>query len=304
MGHDDPGAVGGNPTYVFTNDLMGIKPPSFDWQCSNLPHSFKTFRRYCELILATPNYTCKQGPEIVNYILLWMGPQAVEIFDNWTRLTDEQRSSPTDVWEAFVNYFEPKSNFRLSRFQLRELIQRQEEPIDSYINRLKVQAQRCNFEGNNLEDNLIDQVIIGTAHVAVRKKLLDQDPKQLTLDKAIDLARTFEATQTQLHQLGHVNKSIDSLQKAKSRHKSRPKAKNCFFCGGKPHDRKDCPAVDDMCKLCSKTGHWAKACQNTKRARSKSNVRSKPQNSRSQSSKIRTNHSQSRNSDLTAKLMP
>ncbi|XP_068227920.1 uncharacterized protein [Palaemon carinicauda] len=39
-----------------------------------------------------------------------------------------------------------------------------------------------------------------------------------------------------------------------------------------------------MCKLCSKTGHWAKACQNTKRARSKSSVRSKPQNSRSQSS--------------------
>ncbi|XP_068211779.1 uncharacterized protein [Palaemon carinicauda] len=39
-----------------------------------------------------------------------------------------------------------------------------------------------------------------------------------------------------------------------------------------------------MCKLCSKTGHWAKACQNTKRVRSKSSVRSKPQSSRSQSS--------------------
>ncbi|XP_068240343.1 uncharacterized protein [Palaemon carinicauda] len=234
---------------------MGIKPPSFDWQGSNLPHSFKTFRRYCELILATPTYTCKQGPEIVNYIVLWMGPQAVEIFDNWTHFMDEQRSSPTDVWEAFVNYFEPKSNFRLARFQLRELIQRQEEPINSYINRLKVQDQRCNFEGNNLEDNLLDQVIKGTAHVAV-----------------------------QLQQLGHVNKSIDSLQKVKLRHKSRPKAKNCLFCGGKPHDCKDCPTIDDICKLCSKTGHWTKACQNTKRASSKSSVRSKPQNSRSQSS--------------------
>ena len=205
-------ATGESPTCVCSNDLLGIQPPTFDWQVTNLPHAFKGFKRYCEIILSTPTYARKKGPEVVNYILLWIGPQAVEIFDNWTHLSDAQRACPADVWEAFTNFFEPKSNFRLARFQLRELVQRPDEPIDSYVNRLKVQAQRCNFDGTNLEDNLIDQVIKGTVHIAVRKKLLDQDPKTLTLDKAIDLTRTYEATQSQLQQLGQVNRSVDALK--------------------------------------------------------------------------------------------
>jgi len=124
---------------------------------------------------------------------------------------------------------------------------------------LKLQAQRCNFDGAALEDNLVDQLIKGTAHVPVRKKLLDQDPRTLTLDKAIDLAHIYEATQSQMHQLSHVEKSIDALRinpkkRSKSRH-SRPKAKQCFFCGGKQHNRSECPARHDTCRTCSKTGH-------------------------------------------------
>lgn len=188
-----------NPTttYMVNNDLIGIKPPTFDWQDTNLPHAFKSFRLYCEIILAAPSFAQRQDLDILNYIILWMGQKAVEIFD-WTHLTEAQKKSPAAVWEAFTSYFEPKSNFRLARFQLREIMQRPDEPIDSYITRLRVQAQRCNFEGATFDDNLIDQVIKGTAHIAVRKKLIDQDPKTLTLDKATDLARTCEATQSQL----------------------------------------------------------------------------------------------------------
>ena len=40
-----------------------------------------------------------------------------------------------------------------------------DEPIDRYVHCLMVQAQRCNFDGTNLEDNLIDQVIKGTVHI-------------------------------------------------------------------------------------------------------------------------------------------
>ena len=38
-----------------------------------------------------------------------------------------------------------------------------------------------------LADNLIKQVMKGTTHITVQKKLLEQDPKMLTLDKSIDL---------------------------------------------------------------------------------------------------------------------
>ena len=267
-----PAAPPVQPTYIYSNDMSGITPPSFDWQNNNMPHQFRTFRRYCELFLSTPTYANKRGTEIVNYILLWLGPQGVEIFDNFSNLTAAERNTPTAVWEAFSQYFEPKSNFRLERFRLRDLTQRPEEPVDSYLNRLKVQAQRCNFATADVDDNLIDQIIKGTAHMAVRKKILDQDPKTLTLDKAADLARTYEATQTQMQQLGqpggNVNVVTQKRQQQKPRGKPKTataKGKSCFYCGKTAHSRDQCPAKDSQCRLCTRIGHWSVVCQNSKR---------------------------------------
>ena len=45
-----------NTTVVYTNDLVGIKPPVFEWESGDLLRKSKKFRRYCELILATPTY--------------------------------------------------------------------------------------------------------------------------------------------------------------------------------------------------------------------------------------------------------
>ena len=256
-------------TIVYSNDLQGVNPPKFNWDASELVQQFKNFRRYCELILTTPTYSNKSPKEIVNYILLWMGPKAVEIFDNWTHLSVTQKETPEDVWNAFQQYFEPKSNFRLARFQLRDLKQQENEPVDSFITRLKVQAQKCNFDTASLqEDNLIDQLIKGIAHVAVQKKILDQDPKTLTLDKALDLARTYEATKSQMHQLGCTPVSIDQIGHVQQRH-SRPRS--CYFCGGKPHKRENCPARNQTCNKCQ-VGHWGKVCKTT-RDRSKSKHR-------------------------------
>ena len=73
-------------TVVF-NDLAGVKTPEFDWHSNDLPGAFKKFKRYCQLILSTPTYVSRSPKERVNYILLWLGPQGVEIFDIWTHLT-------------------------------------------------------------------------------------------------------------------------------------------------------------------------------------------------------------------------
>jgi len=71
------------PTYVLSNDLIGIKSPSFDWQGTNLPQQFRSFKRYSELFLSTPSYANKSDEEKVNYILLWLGPQSVEVFEHY-----------------------------------------------------------------------------------------------------------------------------------------------------------------------------------------------------------------------------
>ena len=80
-------------TYIYTNELAGLQPPKFDWSSSDMPQQFKRFLRYCQLMLNTPTYARRSGAEQINFILLWLGPQGVEIYDNWT-LTPEEQASP------------------------------------------------------------------------------------------------------------------------------------------------------------------------------------------------------------------
>ena len=277
MSNNDEGTA--TTTFVITgNELSGIKPPSFDWEAPDLTKQFKTFRRYCELVLQTPTYAAKAPKEVVNFILLWMGPQAVEIFDNlkFDPVTDKEQ--PEKVWNAFLAYFEPKSNYRLARFQLRDYVQGQNEPIDTFVTRLKIQAQKCNFvDVAQTEDQLIDQIIKGTIHPNVRRKLLNQDPGKLTLDAVLEYARTYETTQTHLESF--KDRSVSEIQRGDKRHnRDRSRARNnrfrnrshgdssqgqCSYCGGKPHPRDQCPAKEDTCHGCGKQGHWSKVCRTT-----------------------------------------
>lgn len=252
----------GTPTttsvvYVQGGDLSGIKPPAFNW---DKPEDFKKFKRYCELVLSTPAYSVKKPEEKVNYILLWMGPESLDVFDNLT-LSDEDKKKPEKVWESFESYFEPKTNFRLARFNIQDMKQMQNEPIDTFVNRLKVQAKKCNYSNaDQRDDAILDQIIKGTAHPAVRKKLLDEDPSKLKLDKAMSLARTTETTQNHM-KLMNEDRKVDAV--GYSRDSKRSQTSNtCSYCGqvGR-HKRDDCKAKDQECRRCHKTGHFAKVCR-------------------------------------------
>ena len=106
------------------------------------------------------------------------------------------------------------------------------------------------------------------AHVPVRKKLLNQDMSKLTLDQAIEFARTFEATESQLNLFSDTSSVSAIHQKSNGK-------KQCGYCGGKKHPRDDCPAKNQKCNKCHKIGHWAKVCKS--KARSKSKSRQQPQ---------------------------
>ena len=262
-------AAAPGPQYIVSNDLIGITPPNFSWDEPDLPQAFHKFKRYCEILLSTPTYANKTDKVIVSYILLWLGPQGVEIYDSWSLPNDDQ-NIPTKVWEAFSAYFEPKSNYRLSRYQLRNIRQEDNEPVDSFVRRLKTHSQKCKFPPEHIDDQLIDQFIVGVTHDNVRKKILDQDPSKLTLDNCIQFARTYEATDKQLHCFQDQH-AVDSIRRSRQQGKprqqnttnpnpSRASAKPCVWCSGPQHRRHMCPARESECDFCHKMGHWEKAC--------------------------------------------
>lgn len=57
------------------------------------------------------------------------------------------------------NFFEPKRNTSFERHVFRKMKLNKNERIDTFVLRLREQADRCNFE-NNLEQNIKDQITV------------------------------------------------------------------------------------------------------------------------------------------------
>ena len=103
---------------------------------------------------------------------------------------------------------------------------------------------------------------------------------QLTLEKAISLARQSETVKKQqpiLHgeQPEKIDRVYDSKGTTKKLFKPKQKGKQsdskqqasvktnqqCMRCLGPNHPKKQCPARDSKCHSCSKIGHWSKVCK-------------------------------------------
>ena len=102
----------------------------------------------------------------------------MEIFDHWMQLTENQQNNLAEVWVAFQAYFEPKSHFRLSQFQLRDLRLEAGEQLDSFFTRLRLQASKCSFANlAAIDDNILGELIKGTAQEIPRPQSNQANPK-------------------------------------------------------------------------------------------------------------------------------
>ena len=153
-------------------------------------------------------------------------------------------------------------NHRLARYQLQQLRQKNDEFVDVLLTRCRNQATRCRFRDKDETDKrLIEQLIVGTKHKKVQERLLEKG-EQLTLNEAIDIARTYEATQSQMEELdGESNKDIHGIKGDEN--ESENKSKKCPNCGlDHPlQPRKKCPAYGSVCLNCQKENHWARVCR-------------------------------------------
>ena len=78
----------------------------------------------------------------------------------------------------------------LAIYQFQQLREKNDELVDVFLTRCRNQATRCRFRDNEESDErLIKQLIVGAKHKKVQERLLEKG-EQLTLDEAIDIART------------------------------------------------------------------------------------------------------------------
>jgi hypothetical protein len=113
---------------------------------------------------------------------------------------------------------------------------------------------------------------LGTNDPEVQKSVIGRDEK-LTLNTAIDIARSYEATKRQMNSLSNQNKgnpqridNIYSRKKLNADNKNHNNIIQCRNCGKThklPH-KGNCPAHGTTCRNCGKLNHWQLVCKSPK----------------------------------------
>lgn len=269
-------------------ELTGIPIPSINWKTNNLPEVFRKFKQTCEFIFDGP-LSEKDEAIKVQYLMLWVGEDGRDIREGWNLTNDEKKKLGTH-WTKFGEYVKPKSSFRVRRFQLRAIRQEQGESIDSFMTRAKVIAAECEYTAT--DEQLLDTLISGVNNEEIQRKLVAKD-KTLTLDQAVTMVRSFEATRAQMSDIQDTRKSdvhYVARHSGKGRQsrpetrettpsKTQPSTGQCWNCGrGHPRDAK-CPAFGSKCNFCLKDNHWEQMCfakQNTQQGAGSAKRRQAP----------------------------
>ena len=150
--------------------------------------------------------------------------------------------------------------------------------MDQFVCKLRQRAASCDF-GEFQDDYIRDQVIDKCYSSHLRRKFLEQE-STLTLDGLLKVARAQEAVSRQLKAMegnasstGQVNsvggknsggakKPSSGKEAKKSPSGDRDKKKICFGCGREGYFQGDkkCPAHDQACRKCGRTGHFYFRC--------------------------------------------
>ena len=99
------------------------------------------------------------------------------------------------VLDKFQRHIEPQVNSYLARYNFHGARQTQDESVDEFVSKCRVLAAKCKFTDiQEIDTRLIEQLIIGMRHVTVQEKLLEKGDSLASLDAALGIARTYEAT--------------------------------------------------------------------------------------------------------------
>lgn len=259
--------------------ITGAGVPKMDWNSVDLPSSWRTFKQHVEFMFSGPLYK-KSEEEKCSYLMIWVGDKGRDIYNTWS-LTAEEKKKLETYYNKYEAHVEPKSNVVFTRYKFNERVQGENESFDQYITELKLLARHCRY--TDQDDMIRDRIVFGCKSVKVREELIKQG-SELTLQKAIDIARTQEISQAQLksmagaEQVNNIRRQEDKKRNTKERLPGKmktPEAKQskstrssantrkpCSRCGNR-HEYNKCPAYGKECLKCKKPNHFAKMCQSS-----------------------------------------
>ena len=249
---------------------INTNTPKMDWLSGGLPGAWRSFKQHCEFMFGGP-HKGKSEDQLCNYLMIWVGEKGRDIYNTWTLTGDESKKLKM-YYEKFESHVKPKSNQVFARYKFHKKVQQESEPFEQFLTELKLLVKDCGYKD---PDKMVrDRVVIRCCSQKVREKLI-QEGSKLTLEQAIDIARTLELSHAQLQTMAGEDRSVEvhglNTRQDESKSNRNPKKKQgqweserneCPRCGFKNHDKREqCPAHGKKCAKCFKLHHYARVCK-------------------------------------------
>ena len=216
-------------------------------------------------------------------------------------LSNEAKASYKLIKVEIINKFRHTANETVERHIFNTMDQEEEETIEAFQMRLRMQAKKCNYtippreieidleggekkkiklEAEDISESLIrDRIVVGVSNRATKTRLLREH--NLTLETAVKIVKTQEMADKRIQTLlATTNASINAIGRKRPRPQNEPskpqvnkryKPQNsqgkCGYCGNQHQfgNPEHCPAYRRTCSKCGMKNHFAKVCRSKRK---------------------------------------
>ena len=288
--------------WIFCAIMDNLPPPAPLSFTGVVAQNFKQFEQAYQIYMIATGLDKKDNKIRANVLLHIIGPEALKVYNgfSWAEAEGdtpaEDKENPSHILKKFKEYCTPKKNTIYERHLFNNRSQQQGETFDQFYSDLCQLSQTCDFD--TMADQMIrDRIVVGIYNPGLRERLLRLG-EGLTLTKAVDVCRAWEATSSQVDSFknsqgqkhsvdavfrgktasshgrgrgqgtrvqntsGQHNPGQNSLGRGHQGHNTfrKPNGK-CKWCGFENHDRKSCPAREASCHYCHSLGHFKSVCR-------------------------------------------
>ena len=241
----------------------------------NLGEVFRRWEQSYQIYLKASGLGSKPKAQRLAILLNLAGEDAIEVYNHFKYLPDEDADDPEVVLRKFSEFCSPKSNVVYERHRFWSVDMTQYDGIDFFVSELRTRAKTCHF-GDGEDDMIRDKIVFSLQDTRVKERLLRED--SLTLSRCLDIIRAAEECRVQARSMGmssspnavhgvqrhstasQPGRNTDQPSKTRdpshrptaassqTRHTTTVPTRICLFCGRQHELRKEkCPAYGKYC---------------------------------------------------------
>ncbi|XP_031329635.1 uncharacterized protein LOC116160551 [Photinus pyralis] len=203
-----------------------------------------------------------------------MGPEAYDVLCD--KISPELPNTKTyvELVDTMKSHFNPEPLEIAENFRFLQRKQHEGEKVKDYLTALQKLAITCNF-GQYLKKALRNKFVFGLRAQNIQSRLLEV--KDVTIEKAIEVAISMETSHRDAAQLHNASGSVNQITYKNKRLNNTSKNQStttntnvtnkpivCFRCGINNHTANKCMKKNLHCTSCNAKGHVSKVCLKNK----------------------------------------